>query len=89
MALNFPNESRSFDEAKKRVRFWGYDRSMEISFFVDEDALRKLHPDTNDDEDGFLQTFDTAREVIHATATKVYARSASQSYSFVLTAPDF
>ena len=89
MTLNFPNESRSFDETRKRVRFWGYDRAMEISFFVEADALQKLHPDATGNEAGLLQAFDTARQRIHEAAGKVYGRRSSHSYSYVLTASDF
>lgn len=39
MKLTFPNPSRSFDESGKRVRFWGYDRAIEVSFFVEAEAL--------------------------------------------------
>lgn len=89
MTLNFPNESRSFDETRKRVRFWGYDRAMEISFFVEADALQKLHPGAAGNETELLQAFDAARQLIHATANKVYSRGSRQSYSHVLTASDF
>jgi len=34
MRLNFPNNSRSFDANRSRVCFWGYDSTIEISFFV-------------------------------------------------------
>ncbi len=42
MTLNFTNESRSYDATRHAVRFWGYDGSREVSFFVTEDALRRL-----------------------------------------------
>ena len=42
MALNFPNNSRSYDETRHAVRFWGYDSAMEVSFFVTVDALCRL-----------------------------------------------
>jgi len=90
MTLSFPNNSRSFDEAKNRVRFWGYDRSIEISFFVEGDALKKFSPQAMSAEAGFLKAFDTARQRIHEVAEKVYARGRKNgSYSFVLAAADF
>jgi hypothetical protein len=46
MALSFPNDSRSFDATRRAVRFWGYDSSMETSFFVTENALQRLQPGT-------------------------------------------
>ena len=42
--LNFPNRSRVFDPTRRAVQFWGHDSAMEWSFFVSEDALRRLHP---------------------------------------------
>ena len=45
-ALNFPNPSRSYDETGHGVRFWGYDQTFEISFFVEEGALSKINPET-------------------------------------------
>ena len=43
--LSFPNFSRSFDETRNRVRFWGYDSAIEISFFVEAAAVQKLVPE--------------------------------------------
>ena len=42
MSLTFPNPSRSYDATRRAVRFWGYDSSMEASFFVSADALKTL-----------------------------------------------
>src|SRR5436309_59376 len=50
--LSFPNDSRSFDRTRRAVRFWGYDSSMEASFFVTESALEGLQPNMRLDEDG-------------------------------------
>ena len=33
MSLNFPNPSRSYEPDHARVRFWGHDDAMEVSFF--------------------------------------------------------
>jgi hypothetical protein len=44
MPLSFPNESRAYDATRRAVRFWGNDSAMELSFFVTEDALKRLHP---------------------------------------------
>jgi hypothetical protein len=46
MDLHFANPSRSYDPTRRAVRFWGYDRSMGLSFFVSEDALQWLEPST-------------------------------------------
>ena len=80
MTLNFPNRSRSFDSTRRAVRFWGYDTAMEASFFITEDALKQVQPDMRFDEAGLLNAFDTNRELIYATASKVYARGRKGSY---------
>lgn len=92
MTLNFPNESRSFDANRNRVRFWGYDGAIEISFFVEADALRKLgplSPESSDVEALFLQVFDAARERIYKVADNVHTRRPSGSYAYSLAAADF
>jgi len=43
MAIIFPNHSRSYDATRRAVPFWGYDRSMESSFFIMADALKQMH----------------------------------------------
>ena len=50
MRLSFPNPSRSFDAGSSRVRFWGYDSTIEISFFVEVDALNGLCPEMSNAE---------------------------------------
>ena len=88
MKLSFPNPSRSFDATRNRVRFWGYDNAIEVSFVVEEDALKKLCPDMSCVEAEFLDVFDNARDQIHEVAEKVYARSKRGSYAFRLGAKD-
>jgi hypothetical protein len=78
--LNFPNDSRSFDRTRRAVRFWGYDSSMEASFFVTEAALKELQPNMRIDEPGMLDAFDSNRDRIYAAAAKVYARGRKGSY---------
>ena len=80
MMLNFPNDSRSFDRTRRAVRFWGYDRSMEVSFFVTEAALKGLQPNMPVDEDGMLGAFDSNRDRIYAAAANVHARGHKGSY---------
>src|SRR5438067_11676590 len=87
MALNFPNRSRSYDGTRRAVRFWGYDTAMEWSFFVTEDALKRVQPNMRYDEAGLLSAFDANRELIYAAAAKVYARGRKGSYE--LTTNDF
>jgi hypothetical protein len=83
MALNFPNQSRSYDATRRAVRFWGYDSAMEASFFVTEDALKRIAPDMRFDEAGLLGVFDTNRNLIYAAAAKVYSRGRRGSYDLV------
>ena len=83
MALSFPNRSRSFDATRRAVRFWGYDSAMESSFFVTEDALKRVQPDMRFDETGLLSAFDAHRDLIYATAAKVYARGRKGSYNLM------
>lgn len=83
----FPNECRSYDATLRAVRFWGYDRSMENSFLVTSDALRRIEPDLQIDEASVLRAFDHNREWIVRTAAKVYARGRRRSYNLV--AADF
>ena len=87
MDLHFVNPSRSYDPTRRAVRFWGHDRSMEVSFFVAEDALLRLQPSTAFKESGFLETFDVHRDRICEVAAKVYARGPKGSYD--LQAKDF
>jgi hypothetical protein len=83
MTLNFPNQMRSYDASRRAVRFWGHDSAMEASFFVTEDALKRIRPDMRFDEAGLLSAFDANRALIYAAATKVYARGRKGSYDLV------
>ena len=83
----FPNQSRSYDPTLRAVRFWGYDRSMENSFLVTSDALRRMEPGLQADEASVLRVFDRNRELIFRTAAKVYARGRRRAYNLV--AADF
>jgi hypothetical protein len=89
MRLSFPNPSRSFDVCRSRVCFWGYDSTIEISFFVGADALKRLCPEMSGAETGFLKAFDAARNRIHEVADKVYLRGGKKSHAYILAAEDF
>ena len=89
MRLSFPNPSRSFDASKSRVCFWGYDRTIEVSFFVEAAALKRLCPEMTGAEAGFLKAFDTVRSRIQEVADSVYARGGNRSYAYSLAAEDF
>lgn len=81
--IDFPNHSRSYDQTRRAVRFWGHDSAMEASFFIDEGALRKIQPDVRSDESGLLNAFDSNRDLICAAAAKVYVRGTRGSYDLV------
>lgn len=81
MALNFPNPTRSYDHAKHCVRFWAYDESLEIPFFVEEAALCSIDPAVIRNEVGFLRSFDLHRDRILKAAARVYSRKSRGSYT--------
>ena len=87
MTLNFPNTSRSYDPAEGFIRFWGHDGALEVSFFVEESALRRIAPGTSTDEAASLKIFDANRERIFKAARQVY--SGTRKGSYALNASDF
>jgi hypothetical protein len=60
---------------------------METSFFVNEEGLKRIQPDLRSDEAGLLKAFDSHRDLIHATAYKLYKRGRKSSYE--LSPDDF
>ena len=60
---------------------------MEWSFFVTEDALKRLQPNVPRNEAGLLLAFDANRALIYAAAAKAYKRERKASYE--LAAADF
>jgi len=83
MTLQFPNHSRSYDRTRQAVRFWGYDTSIEYSFFVTVDALQRVEPHLRRDEEGFLGAFDANRDLIFQTAAEVHSRGRKNRYELV------
>jgi uncharacterized protein DUF1488 len=81
--IEFPNHSRSYDRTRRAVRFWGHDSAIEASFFISEDALKLIQPNTDRNETGFLSAFDSNRDLICAAAAKVYVRGSRGSYDLV------
>jgi hypothetical protein len=72
--IEFPNHSRSYDQTRRAVRFWGHDSALEASFFIDEGALRRIPTRYPPRRVRFLNAFDCNRDVICAAAAKVYVR---------------
>ena len=91
MKLSFPNPSRSYDADKNRVRFWGSDSTIEVSFFVETDALVRLCPGISGAEKEFLKAFDSVLDRIHKAANKAYLAGGKGkgSYAYSLAANDF
>jgi hypothetical protein len=56
---------------------------MEWSFFVTEDALKRLQPNLERDEASLLLAFDANRAAILAAAMKAYKRGRKGSYELV------
>jgi hypothetical protein len=72
MTLNFPNPSRSYEARRNAVQFWGYDQSMETSFYISADALQHLTPGAGRDEAALLASFDRNAPAIRQAATRLY-----------------
>ena len=89
MKLSFSNPSRSYDVTRECVRFSGYANIMEVEFFVEAEALKKLSPTLDSSESGYLQSFDAARERIYAVADKAYVKGRKGSTVYILKASDF
>ena len=90
MTLQFPNPSRSYDPDRHRIRFWGHDNTLEVPFFLEEDALLKLAPNARGSEASLLAAFDAARSRIMEVATALYsAARGSRRDAVSLTATDF
>ena len=81
MSLSFPNQSRSYDARQRCVRFWAYDESLEIPFFVGADALCRVDPKATMDEPGLLNAFDSHRSRIFEAANRIYSRRRRGSYT--------
>jgi len=91
MEIRFPNPSRSYDEAGHGVHFWGYDKTFEILFFMQDEALATFDPEAQTNEAALLNAFDLNLARIREVAGNVYARrrKASYIYSYTLTGADF
>ena len=81
--IDFPNHSRSYDQTRRAVRFWGHDSAIEASFFISEDALKRIQPNSRGDELSILNAFDLNRDLICAAAARIYVRGSRGSYDLV------
>jgi hypothetical protein len=90
MTLAFPNPSRSFDEARNAVLFFGHDGLFEIRFFVEAGALAisaTALPVVAMSEMKCLSVFDAVRTSILEVAREAYSHGCRNYYT--LTAADF
>jgi len=81
--IDFPNHSRSYDRTRHAVRFWGHDSAIEASFFISEDAVRRIQPDARPGASSLLNAFDSNRDLICAAAARIYVRGSRGSYDLV------
>ncbi len=84
MALTFPNECRSFDDARQGVRFVGYDGMFEVPFVIEAAALTGDAPAGS--QSSCLAAFDSIRTSIHDAAGRIYKGRRPTVY--VITASD-
>lgn len=91
ITIEFPNISRSFDESKNRICFWGYDKTIEVSFYISAEVLQRIQKGVGSAESELLAAFDAVVDKIHAVAAKVYANSSrgKGKYTYVLNPEDF
>lgn len=91
MSLEFPNSSRYFDASKSRINFWGYDRTIEVSYFIGADVLKRFSEYVGEGEAELLKVFDANIETIHKSATAVYSKRSNNkgSFTYVLINEDF
>ena len=87
MALSFPNPSRRYDPIRRQVCFWAYESAMEVPFFLDENVLFRLDPNTKNVEEAMLATFDAWHARIHEVAERVHSFRKRRFH--VLMARDF
>lgn len=88
MSLSFPNTSRSYDPARRRIRFWGNDGVTDVPFFLEENAIFVLFPRTKNTEEAILAAFDAARARICEVAAKAYVPGPFRNF-YTLAASQF
>ena len=87
MTIRFPNASRFYDRTRDAVHFWGYDQSMETSFFITAAAFSNS-PQNTASRGGAAGAFDSNRARIFEVATRIYGHG-SLGISDDLTPADF
>ena len=87
MTLAFPNRSRNYDDARRQVRFYGYEGMRTVPFRVDVDAIIDQVPPDSNEEAAYLAAFDRKRDTIESVASEAHSHSRKPEY--VLTSADF
>jgi hypothetical protein len=82
--LEFPNPTRSFDEARNAVRFVGYENMVPIAFFVEVEALLKLGASSASEAE-CLAAFDASLKLMHDTARKAHSSGSSRPCTLTIT----
>lgn len=78
MTLDFPNPSRSFDEARNAVRFIGHDGMFEVPFFIEAAALASARGKGGGLEAAEAASLAVAALCLRHRAKDLFARSAEQ-----------
>jgi hypothetical protein len=84
MGISFPNQSRSYDEKNRCVRFSGYDGMFEVKFYVAAEVLGCEKSNRNASESDYLTSFDALRPRILKAATAAYGKSRSSAITLDL-----
>jgi hypothetical protein len=71
------------------VCFWGYDKSIEVSFYLDVRALQKLSHGASELEADCLEAFDASSNQIHKVASRIHGKRGGSVYAHTLTEDDF
>lgn len=82
--LEFPNPTRSFDEARNAVRFVGYDNMVPITFFVEASALLNSGIGAASETE-YLAAFDAAISSVHNAARKAHSRGRIRPCTLTVT----
>jgi len=72
MTLSFPNQARSYDEERRRIRFLGHDGMFEVRFFVPAEILAGGLSQRTASASDYLAAFDKLRPRIQDAAEKAY-----------------
>ena len=72
MTLSFPNQARSYDEEKRRIRFLGHDGMFEVRFFVPAEMLASDLSLRTAKASDYLAEFDALRPRIQDAAGRAY-----------------